>query len=215
MFRSVLALALSVSAVRPETVASQISHQVEERYNHARTLVVEFAESFQFQGHTRPEEAGRLTLRKAGKMRWDYSRPEGKVFVSDGKTLYLYTAGDNRVEKIPVRNTEDMRAPLAFLLGHLDFKRDFKSLQTRAGEGGTWLEASAKDDHLPYERVEMLVGGSGSIERLKIYGRDGSQTGFVFTNERLNPEVDDKIFQFAIPAGADVVDAVEFGGEGK
>ena len=28
--------------------------------------------------------------------------------------IYLYTAWDNRVEKIPLKDTEDMRAPLRF-----------------------------------------------------------------------------------------------------
>jgi outer membrane lipoprotein carrier protein len=50
-------------------------------------------------------------------MRWDYLRPAGKLFISDGKTVYLYSASENRVEKMPLKDTEDMRAPLAFLLG--------------------------------------------------------------------------------------------------
>ena len=31
----------------------------------------------------------KLTLRKPGRMRWDYQQPPGKLFVSDGKTVYL------------------------------------------------------------------------------------------------------------------------------
>ncbi len=148
-------------------------------------------------------------------MRWDYSQPTGKLFISDGKTVYLYTSGDNRVEKVPIRDTEDMRAPLAFLLGHLDLKKEFKDFETHPGEGGMWLDASAKSDRVPYERVEMLVGDNGSIGRLKILGRDGSAMNFVFTNERLNPPVEDRLFQFAIPPGAEVIDAVDFWAEGK
>jgi len=215
VFRYIATAALSVCIARAAAVPDQLITRVQDRYNGSRTLSVGFIENYAFQGHGRPPETGTLTLRKQGKMRWDYSQPAGKLFISDGKTVYLFTSGDNRVEKIPIRDTEDMRAPLAFLLGHLDLKKEFKDFETHAGEGGMWLDASAKSDRVPYERVEMLVGDNGSIGRLKILGRDGSAMDFVFTNERLNPPVDDKLFHFTIPPGAEVTDAVDFGAEGK
>lgn len=215
VFRYIATAALSVYVACASAAPDQLITRVQDRYNGARTLSVGFIENYAYQGHGRPPETGTLLLRKQGKMRWDYTRPAGKLFISDGKTVYLYTSGDNRVEKIPIRDTEDMRAPLAFLLGHLDLKKEFRDFATRPGEGGTWLDASAKSDRLPYERVEMLVGESGTIGRLKILGRDGSAIDFVFTNERLNPPLEDKLFHFAIPPGAEVIDAVDFGAEGK
>ncbi|HEX4170373.1 MAG TPA: outer membrane lipoprotein carrier protein LolA [Bryobacteraceae bacterium] len=190
-------------------------HQLEDRYNKARTLSLHFEEDFSLQGHRRPPESGILTLRKQGKMRWDYTQPAGKLFISDGKTVYLYTAADNRVEKIPVRDTADMRAPMAFLLGHLDLKKEFRDFTSRPGEGGTWLEAKAKSDRAPYETLALLVAESGAVGRMRVMGKDGSELSFVFQGERLNPPIDDKLFHFAIPAGAEVVNAVEFSGEGK
>ncbi len=215
VFRKTAVAALSVCLACAASVPDRLIRQVEDRYNGARTLSVGFVEHYAYQGRGRPPEAGILTLRKQGKMRWEYTQPAGKLFISDGKTVYLYTSGDNRVEKIPIRDTEDMRAPLAFLLGHLDLKEEFRDFTTHPGEAGTWLEASAKSERVPYERVEMLVGENGSIERLKVLGRDGSAMDFVFTKERLNPPVDEKLFHFAIPSGAEVIDAVDFGAEGK
>ena len=43
-------------------------------------------------------ESGTLRLRKPGRMRWDYTDPAGKLFLSDGKNLYLYTPANNEVE---------------------------------------------------------------------------------------------------------------------
>ena len=61
-------------------------------------------------------------------------RPAGKLFISDdGKTALLYTAGENRVEKMPLKDTEDMRAPLAFLLGRLDMKKEFRDFWLHPG----------------------------------------------------------------------------------
>ncbi len=207
------ALALSIFAADPHQ--DRLIQQLEQHYNEAHTLSLEFSEQYQVQGHARPPESGTLSLRKQGKMRWDYSQPAGKLFISDGKTVYLYTAGENRVEKVPVRDTEDMRAPLAFLLGHLDLKKEFRDFRAHPGEGGTWLDASSKSSRTPYEQVSMLVKPDGSVRNLKILGRDGSAMELAFTNEKMNPPLEEKLFRFAIPPGAEVVDAVEFGAEGK
>ena len=190
--------------------ADGLIKQVQDRYNNARTLSLKFVENYSLLGHGRLPESGTLILRKQGKMRWDYAQPAGKLFISDGKTVYLYTAADNRVEKVPLKHTEDMRAPLAFLLGKLDLKKEFRDFTVRDGEEGNWLKAAAKDDRVPYETVEMLVGSDGSIRQLKVAGRDGSLLAYVFGDEKLNPPVTDASFHFTAPPGAQVVDAVDF-----
>jgi outer membrane lipoprotein carrier protein len=214
---SCLALIFLSSALLPAaTTTDELIRRVETRYNAARTLSVEFVENYNMQGHPRPPETGTLTLRKERKMRWDYVHPAGKLFISDGKTAYLYTAGENRVEKMPLKNTEDMRAPLAFLLGRLDMKKEFRDFSTHLGDGGaSWLVARSKTDRTPYDNIEMLIASDGAIQELKIAGRDQSLLAFSFKAERLNPPLNDNLFHFDIPAGADVVDSVAWDGQGK
>jgi len=104
---------------------------VEKRYNNARTLQIDFSEAYSLPGRGRMLEDGQLSLRKPGKMRWNYAKPVGKVFVSHGKFVYYYSPEANRAEKMKLKETEDMRAPLAFLLGRLEFDRDFKEYRSR------------------------------------------------------------------------------------
>jgi outer membrane lipoprotein carrier protein len=193
--------------------ADTLIKQVQDRYNNIRTLSVNFVETYSLLGHRRPPETGTLTLRKQGKMRWDYTRPAGKLFISDGKTVYLYTAADNRVEKVPLKDTEDMRVPLAFLLGKLDMKKEFRDFTVSEGEGGSWLKAAAKSDRVPYKTMEMLIGLNGSVRQLKVAGRDESLLTYTFQDEKLNPPVADATFHFTVPPGAQVVDAIEFRSE--
>jgi len=184
---------------------------VEHRYNRTKTLSIDFTETYEAGGRRRPPETGHLLLKKPGRMRWTYTKPEGKLFVSDGKSVYLYTAADNRVERSTLKASEDMRAPMAFLLGRLDMKREFKSFETRAAPDGTWLVAQAANDRLPYERVEMLIGKDYAIRQLTVNSRDQSVLTFQFQNEVLNPKVDASSFRFSAPPGAEVVDAVATG----
>lgn len=197
------------------TASDTLISKVEQHYNKARTLSVDFVENYSIQGRPRPAEAGKLTLRKQGKMRWDYSRPSGKLFISDGKTIYLYTSDDNRVEKIPLRDTEDMRAPLAFLLGHLELKKEFRDFSVKRDGAADWLDATAKNAKAPYEKIRMLVDSDGEISHLIVIGRDESRLDFELSHEQVNPSVNDSLFAFKIPPGAEVVNAVEYSGEGR
>jgi outer membrane lipoprotein carrier protein len=148
-------------------------------------------------------------------MRWDYTRPAGKLFISDGKNVYLYTARDNRVEKLKLKDTEDMRAPLAFLLGRLDMKKEFRDFELHGADAGMWLDASAKNARVPYEKVEMLIAPDASIRALRVIGRDESLLSFSFHNERLNPPAAEELFHFTVPPGAEVVDSLGVGAEGN
>ena len=59
-------------------------------------------------------------------MRWEYSEPAGKLFLSDGKLIYYYNPVSKRAEKLKLRESEDMRAPLAFLLVNLTSERTLR-----------------------------------------------------------------------------------------
>ena len=180
---------------------------VEEHYNRARTLEVHFVESYSVQGQARKSESGHLTLRKPGRMRWDYAEPSGKLFVSDGKDVYLYTPEARRVEKTKLKTSDDMRTPLAFLLGKLDFAKDFRDFDLKPEGGGYLITAKAKTDKLPYDKVQMLVTPQFEIQRLVINGQDLSVLTFQLDGEKLNPPVNDALFKFQMPAGATLVDA--------
>jgi len=178
---------------------------IEQHYNRAKTLEVKFDESYMVSGRPRKSETGQLTLRKPGRMRWDYTAPQGKLFVSDGKDVYLYTPEAHRVEKTRLKASEDLRTPLAFLLGKLDFYKDFRDFEVKQEGANAVVIARAKTDKLPYDRIEMLVTPDYSIRRLVINGQDQSILTFQFEQEKVNPSVSDGLFQFQMPAGATLV----------
>jgi outer membrane lipoprotein carrier protein len=146
-------------------------------------------------------------LRKPGRMRWDYSQPAGKLFVSDGKLLWLYTPSENRVEKMKFQESDDMRAPLAFLLGKLHFDKEFRNLQGKTEGSDMRITAEPKTDNLPYSAVEFLVAPDAHIREVRVTGFDKSVLHFTFDQERVDPKLDDKLFSFQVPKGAELVEA--------
>jgi outer membrane lipoprotein carrier protein len=174
---------------------------VEERYNHTQSLQVAFAETYTNKGRKRVEK-GELYLRKPGRMRWEYSSPAGKLFGSDGKYAYSYFPEENRFEKASMKATDDMKAPLAFLLGKLQFESDFKDFRTLPdGDVSTFVTAIPKSDKLPYTEVTFLIDPSFTIRWLNVKGTDGSQLEFAFSAEKRNPALAEKMFQFKPPQG--------------
>jgi outer membrane lipoprotein carrier protein len=110
------------------------------------------------------------------------------------------------VEKAKLKASEDMRAPLAFLLGKLDFAKDFRDFEVQPDGVNYLVTAKAKNDKLPYEKVQMLIAPDDQIQRLVVNGQDLSVLTFQFDGEKLNPPVDDALFKFQMPAGATLVD---------
>lgn len=181
---------------------TRLLNGIEQRYNHAKSLEVQFHEAYSVNGHARQDESGKLVLRKPGRMRWDYTAPAGKLFLSNGKDVYLYTPKTGVVERMPLKESDDMRAPLAFLLGKLDFSKEFRDFSWKAEGTNYFLAANAKSDQLPYEKIEMLVTPDYQIRRLVVTASDASVLTFHFDGEKVNPPVNDSLFKFAMPPGA-------------
>jgi outer membrane lipoprotein carrier protein len=206
--------ALMVSlAVLPGLAAerdmSGMLRTVEKRYNAARTVQVLFQQSYTVQGGRARSERGELFLLKPGRMRWQYQSPAGKLFLSDGKYVYLYSPDSNRVEKMNLRESEDMRAPLAFLLGKLNFHKDFHDLVFSPEGSDTRVTASPKSGQLPYTKVEFIVTPLHEIRYLQVTGQDNSLMQFTFEDEKLNPPLPASLFRFRTPPGAEVVDTAD------
>ena len=210
--RSLLLLAAFGLAAQAREL-NEVLKAVEQRYNRASTLQVHFEQRYLSQGRAQRVEAGELTLRKPGRMLWKYTHPAGKIFISDGKWLWFYSPQENRAERSKLKEADDFRAPLAFLLGKLDFKRQFANFEFKAGEGEVTLVAYPTGDRMPYTRVEFTITPDNVIRRLLVTGVDATVMEFLFSIERLNPPVDDVRFRFTPPPGAEVVEAGDGGAQ--
>ena len=160
-----------MSAFAGDPALDSLLKRVETRYNSAKTLQVLFHEDYTPPGRAKRSESGTLLLRKPGKMRWDYDQPKGKLFVGDGKFLWLYTPLENRAEKMKLKESDDLRAPLAFLLGKLDFQKEFRNLQAKVEGTDTRITAEPTSDNLPYSAPFSRCEASSFFLRLSMLPR--------------------------------------------
>ncbi len=179
---------------------------VETRYNTVRTLEMDFEQTYIAPNRARRTESGRLYLRKPGRMRWDYAKPDGKLFVSNGTDYWYYSPMARRAEKMKLKEAQDMQAPMAFLIGKLDFQRDFDRFVVKQEGALVRITAQPKNpDKAPYREVSFLAGADARIEQLTVRGQDASTMDFRFRNETRNPAQKDSLYQFTPPPGVEVI----------
>ena len=199
---------LALAPVTPARAAETVDFQktlknVEDHYNKIQTLQVKFTENVTSRGRTKTD-SGTLYLRKKGKMRWEYA--SGVQFVSDGKFIYSYYPDEHRAEKMSMKESDDMKAPLAFLLGDVNFDRDFGEYHTKPQDGGLLITALPKSDKFPYTDVTFLVAPDSSMRRLEVRMQNNDLMVFTFEGEKKNPLLTDVLFQFTPPKGVELDD---------
>lgn len=200
-------VALALAWAQPALDVQGVLTKIERRYNTPPTMQIRFEQSFRGAGSPLRRENGILYLRKPGKMRWEYRFPEGKLFVSDGSQVWVYDPAEGVAERGKLKGSDDLRAPLAFLMGRLDFRRDFDKFVAEADGENVRVKATPKSKTSPYREVQFTVSPRGELTQVTVTGQDGSVMNFKFSDEQLNPALADRLFTFQPPPGARVVDA--------
>jgi outer membrane lipoprotein carrier protein len=131
-FAAMMLLVMISSAGAVAEDIRSIAAAVDEHYNHLRSLQAEFTEVYRGSGMERTESGTvwlvKGGLKKPGKMRWEYRSPREKLFVSDGKDAWFYVPGDRQARKTEARKLDDIRSPLAFLLGKSKLEKELQGL---------------------------------------------------------------------------------------
>ena len=207
----VLALAwLTPSPARALPSVKVVAEAVDQHYNRLRSLEAEFTEIYQGGGLQRTE-SGILRLKKPGKMRWDYRSPEEKLFVSNGSDVWLYLPREKQARRSSLKKLEDLRSPLAFLLGKTKLEKELQNLSF-APDVQVWQPGSSVLRGVPRgmeDRVEQIlieVSPDYRILRILIQSTDDSMTEYRFSSQKENVELADRQFQFTPPPGSETVD---------
>jgi outer membrane lipoprotein carrier protein len=198
---------LAAAASAPEV--HSIAQAVDDHYNHLKTLQAEFRETYRGLGSERTE-SGTLWLKKPGKMRWEYRSPKEKLFLSDGKDTWFYLPGDRQVRRISVKQLDDLRSPLAFLLGKAKLEKELEGLSlasdiSPSDAGNTVLRGVPKALAGRVTQVILEVTPGHLISRIKVEEVDGSETEYYLSEQKENLELSDQRFRFEVPSGVEVI----------
>jgi outer membrane lipoprotein carrier protein len=194
-----------------EMSAVQVATALQKKYDGVRDFSADFTHVYQG-GVLRKQitERGRVLIKKPGKMRWEYTAPEEKLFVSDGVKVYSYLPQDKQVIVSPVPPDDQASTPTLFLAGKGSVTRDFTAsmvaLPKGMPSGMRALKLVPRASQQDYDWLVLVVDpATYQIRGLSTIDAQGGQSTFSFTNLKENVGLPDKTFVFKIPRGVDVV----------
>ena len=213
VFASVLAAqgrppAQEISNPQARPPAGDVASALQRQYDSIKDFSATFTQTYEGGVLRRKAlETGTVYVKKPGKMRWDYAAPEKKVFVSDGRTMFLYFPNDKQVMKNAVPEQDEATSAVLFLMGKGNIVRDFTVRWAEGGSDAVYrLRLDPKTRQAEYDWLEL----SADRETLRIVGltagdAQGGRSSFGFTNFKENVGLADKMFQFTIPRGTEVI----------
>ena len=194
-----------------DSSAQDLAQALQRKYDGIKDFSAEFTHTYRG-GVLKKEivEKGRLLVKKPGKMRWQYTAPEQKLFVSDGVKMYSYIPQDKQVIVTSIPPDDQITTPTMFLVGKGNLARDFAAsiVEPPAGApaGTRALKLVPRKPQREYDWLLLEVAPQTlQLRGLVTSDAQGGQSSFSFTNLKENTDVADKEFAFTIPRGVDVV----------
>ena len=209
MFR-VLAMLMATSVLvagqsRPS--ADALARSLQQRYQGIRDFSADFTHTYRGGAlRTQTREQGTVSVKKPGRMRWLYTKPEKKEFVSDGRKIYSYIPQDRQVIVSNVPSDDEATTPALFLAGKGDISRDFTAAYIDSTTpGAVALKLTPRRSEPDYEYLVIAVDPATlQIRALTTRDRQGGESTLTFANLKENQGISDNEFTFRIPRGVDV-----------
>lgn len=215
-----LVLALPLSSTS-STGLSPLVTAMEAKFGGSKSLQCHFLERYAESGALVRAESGIAYFQKPRKMRWEYKVPEKNLFLADGKNAWFYTPADHTATRIPQRQSQDWRTPLALLTEGAKLSKvcenvieaKLPSLKGLSGEPseGTGFECLLKgldDKEQAHQQVYVEITPSAELARVLILSSGSLATEFRFKDWVLNPALPESLFRFKPALGVVIVDGL-------
>ena len=178
------------------------------RYEKVQFLRAKFLQVSGAPGVVTPDIAsGIVYLRKDGKLRWDYDKPEPVLIISDGKTLWIYQTADNQVMVDRHFQKKMKHFPYTFLKGMGTIDSEFTAKVTKIKAMTITLQLFPKTPLQNISKLFLVFNKStGIIKKVSWASPQGADTSISFSDVDITSEIPDSVFRFEPPEGVDIID---------
>ena len=207
--------------------ARSVVHDLEMRYQHAKTLKATFFESYSEAGGHRIAESGTVYFSRPGRMRWEYESPQTKLFLVDGTNAWFYVPADHTASRAKVKDSSDWRTPIALLAGKANLNELCRQVQVvdpataanpeekplAAGDYVLRCDPRGDSQTSDLQSVFLEVNPEDYLVRVLIHEAGNVETEFRFGNWQQDVPIAESQFHFQPPPGVSVVDQGELSNE--
>lgn len=200
-------LVLASIPLYADTRLDDLVTKLQKKYESLESLKADFTQTYQSKRFSdRLVEKGIVYFHRGGLMKWQYSEPESKVFVSDGLFFMYYVEEDKQLVKVPVEEDEDQRSPALFLAGRGSFQHDFRAEWSDPRAGSHLIKLTPLKPQTDFAYLVVDVDPlTGLILRLLVVDPYDNRTEYTFRQIEENPKLPSNFFAFQPPPGTDVI----------
>jgi outer membrane lipoprotein carrier protein len=153
-------------------------------------------------------QKGRVVVKRPRKMRWEFTTPDKKLFLTDGETMWIWSPADNQV--IVYKDFSSNGSDVTGLLSDLNKLNELFTVALVADEGDDRAyvldltprgegAGNFKQLRISFTKRKLLV------DRVLLTDQFDNVTDLSFTAVKLDAKVEDDSFVFQVPAGAEVI----------
>jgi outer membrane lipoprotein carrier protein len=198
------ALPGSAFALDPVVIVDAIQKQYDTTY----TFQARFVQKsyLKILGQSQKAE-GSVSIKKPGQMKWDYKAPDRQILVSNDQGLWLYLPDEKQVTKMKVQNIYSSNTPALFLAGRGKLTESFTIGKVTEERGLYVAEMIPREKGQNLSKMVLLADKKNyRIVGSRVYDNLGNKTEMLFSDIRTNPNLDEKLFQFEVPKGVELID---------
>jgi len=204
----VLAVATGVTGAQS---LDDVVRGLEAAYGRMTDLRAEFSQtSFNKSLNQTIPAQGVVSIKRGGKLRWEYSEPTKQEIVSDGKTLWVYTPTLNQVNVGAA--PEALAGPAGSFLAGLGRLREHFTVrflnpaQPRDAEGHVVLDLAPKQPLPTMSRLILAFDpGPWEIRKAVVYDQFENTVTMRLAKVVVNGGLPDRLFTFVPPPGVATV----------
>jgi len=204
-------LGLPVQGAPPEPTTEEIVAGIEATYGEVQSFRADFVQVSRStaMGET-GKQRGKMQVKRPRKMRWDFQRPDAKLFVTDGTRMWVYSPDDKQailyenVETAGAGGMESLLTGLDELDEHFEVSQLEDADARRRNNIVLLLKPKTEGMNMKSLRIEY-TRKKYNLQRLVMVDAFDNETELSFSQVRLNAPIDDSVFDFQPPAGVEVI----------
>ena len=194
------------AAPKPSGSALAAARRLEERLAGVKAVEADFSQTIDTPALPEPQvESGRMFLERPGRMRWEYTRPQGKLAVADGRDSWLWLPEDRVAITAPIGGTERDSGVSLLMQDRPDLIGRFTVDWAPGLKGAPRpLRLRPREAGGPYDALLVIVDDTGFPRELIVIDPLGGRLTYRFANLRFSNRLDPALFVFSPPPGATV-----------
>jgi outer membrane lipoprotein carrier protein len=186
--------------------AACIVKELQSIYQAASSMTATFTQAYTYAVYQRTQiSSGALFLKKPGRMRWDYKKPQSKVFVSNGDDLWVYEPEKNQAYKKSLQNSE-LPIAISFLMGKGNLLDEFKPTLGAVTADTITVNLMPLEASRHYKELKLTINRTSFIVSKSAIVDPANNTNTVtFSNVVIDASLPDSGFEFSPPKGVNVL----------